>query len=93
MGTQLCDPSAPQARIHIQIELYALPDALIRNHSTARYLQNKPVSRPPPHLGPLPSPPPREFPLYGTIVRPSPSELVEVLREKLAKRSRFAYVS
>jgi len=32
--------------IHIQIELYALPDALIRNHSTAWYLENKLVSLP-----------------------------------------------
>lgn len=38
--------------IHIQIELYALPDALIRNHSTAWYLENKPVSPPP--LSPRP---------------------------------------
>lgn len=39
--------SRRRPRIHIQIELYALPDALIRNHSTAWYLENKPGHRSP----------------------------------------------
>lgn len=63
--------SRRRPRIHIQIELYALPDALIRNHSTAWYLENKPVSSsippPSPRAAPL-APSPCEFPLYGIVV-------------------------
>lgn len=77
--------------IHIQIELYALPDALIRNHSTAWHLQNKlvshpsaPVSRPSATL---------RVSFYSAGLSSPPSRLMEILGEKLVKRIRFAYVS
>lgn len=84
---------APQARIHIQIELYALPDALIRNHSTAWYLQNKPVSSP---SQPSRSPSVRSYRprvSFRSAELSLLSWLMEILGEKLVKHNCFAYVS
>lgn len=86
MGTWMrAARSRRRPRIHIQIELYALPDALIRNHSTAWYLENKPGHR-------FPA---RSILVWASALRNCRSLLwlMEILCEKLVKRICFAYVS
>jgi len=67
MGTRTVRAAGPLPGIHIQIELYALPDALIRNHSTACcYPRN--TSRPPPRL---PTPRRNRHAIIGETAVPS----------------------